>query len=142
MTLRYAQYQTDSECWHIQHYYGILMHAVALSRNIQAYSGIFRTLGNLRILTKSDIPSPGIFWTRGIFNPVKKPCETFNRYVQNPAIVRTIYLGIIQPYSGIFSELHKPSICRNLAYSEFWNIQKPSITTSWHPFRILSYLRK
>ena len=38
-----------------------------------------------------------------------KRCQTLTRYVQKPAIVRTVYPGIIQPYSGIFRTLCKPA---------------------------------
>ena len=64
----------------------------------------------------------------------------------NPSIIRTgglskilwnvdqVYLdpchrGIIQPYLDIFRALCNACICRNLPYSESWNIQSPSIIT-------------
>ena len=40
-----------------------------------------------------------------------------------------------------FQNLCNSCICRNLAYSEPWNIQNSSIITCWHRFRILSYLQ-
>ena len=55
------------------------------------------------------IPGPGIFRTGGIF----KTCENMTRNIQNSAIVRTVYSGIIQPYS-------KP--CAMVAY-----MQKPDM---------------
>ena len=34
-----------------------------------------------------------------------KPSETLTRHIQSPAIVRTVYSSIIQPYSGMFTTL-------------------------------------
>ena len=45
-------------------------------------------------------------------------------------------------YSEIFRTLCNAYIRRNLAYSESWNIQNPSIIASRRIFRTLSYLRK
>ena len=44
-----------------------------------------------------------------------KPCETLTGHIQNPAIVRTVYSGIIQPYSDIFRTLCNACIGKNLA---------------------------
>ena len=52
-----------------------------------------------------------------------KPCENLSRYIQNPAIVRTVYSGVIQPYS-------EP--CVTLSYAETWHVWNPVI------FRTLS----
>ena len=41
----------------------------------------------------------------------------------------------------MFKTLCNACICRNLAYSEFWNIQNPSIIASRRIFRTLSYLK-
>ena len=74
-----------------------------------------------------------------------KPYETLARHIQNTVIVRTVttvYSGIIQPYSVIFRTLSNIYIWRNLAYSESWNIQNPSITVAQCIFRTLPYLRK
>ena len=56
-----------------------------------------------------------------------KPCETLTRHIHNPAIVRTVYSGIIQPCSDIFRTLCNACIYRNLAYSELAYIQNPVI---------------
>ena len=119
----------------VQHYKGIVTHNETLLRNIQAYSGIFSTLA---LSQPCHIPSPGIFRTRDIF----KPCETLTRPFKDPAIVRTVYSVIIQPYSDIFSTLCNACICRKLAYSECWTIRNPSIIASRRIFRTVSYLRK
>ena len=52
-----------------------------------------------------------------------KPCENLSRYIQIPAIVRTVYSGVIQPYS-------EP--CVMLSYAETWHVWNPVI------FRALS----
>ena len=52
-----------------------------------------------------------------------KPCGNLSRYIQNPAIVRTVYSGVIQPYS-------EP--CITLLYAETWHVWNPVI------FRTLS----
>ena len=47
--------------------------------------------------------------------------ETSPRNIQNLAIVRTVYSGIIQPYPGMFRTL-----C-NLAYAAAWLVDNPGI---------------
>ena len=72
------------------------------------------------------IPIRGILRTEAY----SKPCETLTRHIQNPAIIRTVYSGIIQPYSDIFK------IFVTLAYAETWHIQNPGIfrtLPSLHP---------
>ena len=73
-----------------------------------------------------------IFWALAYLEleVYSKPCETLTRHIQIPGTVKTVYSGIIQPYSGIFRTLCNVCICRNLAYLEFWNIQIPSIIAS------------
>ena len=67
-----------------------------------------------------------------------KLCETLTGYIQNPAIVRIVYSGVIQSYSDIFRPLNNTCMCRNLAYSESWNIQKPGTLKTRYIFRTLS----
>ena len=55
------------------------------------------------------------------------------RHIQNHAIVH---------YSAIFRTLDKACIRKNLAYSESWNIQNPSLNASQRIFRTLPQLRK
>ena len=79
--------------------------------HIQAYSapcvtGVFTTLPYLKTLAYLEPEA------------CSKPCETLTRHIQNPAIARNVYSGIIQPYSGIFRTLCNACICRNLTYSE------------------------
>ena len=56
-----------------------------------------------------------------------------------PGIFRTLPWDIIQPYSGKFKTLCNACICRNLSYSESWNIQN---SACWRIFRTQSYLQK
>ena len=107
---------------------GMLRHALN-----EIYSGPRKSLSYSQ---PCPIPSPGSWRIGGIL----KPCETSPRSIQNPAIVRIVYSGIIQPYSGIFRALSNPFICSNLACWQFWNIQNSSITASRCMSRILSYL--
>ena len=78
-------------------------------RLIQAYSEPCVTLTYSQ---PCHILSPGIFRD----GETSKTCETLTRIAQNPAITRTVYSGIIEPYSCRFRRLCNPSICRNLAY--------------------------
>ena len=73
---------------------------------------------------------------------LSKSCETLTRHIQNPAIVRTVYSGIILPYSDIFRTWRNACICKNLTYLESWYIQNPYIIASQRIIRILSYFRK
>ena len=59
-----------------------------------------------------------------------------------PGIFRSLPQSIIQPYSRICRTFWNGCICRNLAYSESWNIQNSFITASPGIFRTLSSLRK
>ena len=56
-----------------------------------------------------------------------------------PGIFRTLPWDIIQPHSGKFKTLCNACICRNLSYSESWNIQN---SACWRIFRTQSYLQK
>ena len=87
---------------------------------IQAYSA--SSLCNL-IITTLSILSPDVLRTRDIF-------KTLTRHIQNHIIVKKVYSGIIQSYLGIFRTICNVCTCRNLAYSEFWNIQNPSVIAS------------
>ena len=109
----YVLHQTHSEFWHIQtlfiqvysdvfkhiqHYEDIFTHIEVFLRYIQAYSGIFSTLRNPRILITLSY-SESCYLEPEVYS---KPCETLTRYMQNPAVVRTVYPSITQLYSGIF----------------------------------------
>ena len=71
-----------------------------------------------------------------IFSPIwyleleaySKPYESLTRYIHT-AIVRTVYSGIFQRYSGIFRTLCNACICRNLSYLESGNIHNPFLIT-------------
>ena len=113
---------------YMQTYSSILSIIKAYSRilrHFQAYSGKFSTLCNPRIFTT-------IFQALTYLEPevYSKACQNLIRHTQNPTIVRTFHSGIIQPYAGIFRTLCNTCICRNLAYSESWNVQNHSITGS------------
>ena len=139
VTLSCVLHQTNF--WHIQNsiYSGIfrVTHIVALLsifRLLQTYSASFQTLTYSQT---GQISSPSIFRTGGIF----KNLWNFDQaYLERSE--RTVYSGIIQPYSGIFRTLCNAYICRNLTYSESWNIQNASIIESRRIFPTLSYLRK
>ena len=121
----------------IQHYQGIFTHILALLsifRLLQTYSASFQTLTYSQT---GQISSPSIFRTGGIFKNLWNFDQAYSEGSE-----RTVYSGIIQPYSGIFRTLCNAYICRNLTYSESWNIQNASIIESRRIFPTLSYLRK
>ena len=142
VTLCYVLHQTHSEFWHIQAYSELLRHIDACWGIIKAYSGLSRHIHNPEQPSYND--NLAIFWALAYLEPeaCSKPYETLTRYTHNPAIVRTVYSGIFQPYSGIFRTLRNACICKNPAYSESWNIQNPSLIASQRIFITLSYLRK
>ena len=117
---------------HINAYWGIIKECPCFFRHIQ------HTVWPLHIHNLS------IFWALPYLESqaYSKFCETLIRHIQNPAIVRRVYSGIIQPLSGIFRTFSEACIWRNLEYWESWNIESPSITASRCLFRKLSYLRK
>ena len=122
----------------IQVYSGIFKHTKVFLRHIQTYSGIFSTLHNTLIFTTLPYSKP---WHLEL-EAYSKPCETLQRYIQNPVIVRAFYPSIIQPCSGKFRTLCHAYKCRNLTHFELWNIRNPSMIAYRHILRILSYLRK
>ena len=105
----------------IQPYSALLRHIDARSI-IEEYSSLFRHIQNP--VQPSRVHNLAIFRSLAYLKPeaYSKPWETLTKYIQNPAIVRTIYSCIIQPYSGIFKTLCNRCICRNLAYLESWYI--------------------
>ena len=150
LTLCYALHQIHSEFWHIQNsvYSGIFRHIQgysALWRHIHAYWRIFKAYSGLfrhihHPLQPLYIHNIVIFRALTYLQPeaYSELCETLTRHIQNPAIVRTfrtVFPGIIQPYSDIFRTLCNAYICRNLAYLESCNIQNPSLIASWVHFQ-------
>ena len=130
-------------CKHIKAYSAFLRHIHTYWGFIEAYTSLFKHI-------QHPVQPLHICATLAIF-PVlaylgletySKPCETFTRHMQNPAIVRTVYSGIIQSYSDIFRTFCNACKCKNLVYLESWNIQNPSIIVSWDIFITLSYLQK
>ena len=83
VTLAYSMY---SKCLHVL--YSIFLHVDALLRNIYAYSGIFRTLCNIRIFTTLPFSQALPYLELEAYS---KPCEALPRGIQNPPIVRTVY---------------------------------------------------
>ena len=119
MTLCYVLHQTHSEFGHFQNsdFSGIFRHIQAYSAFldiIKTYSGLFRDAHNPEY--PSHIRNLAIFRALAYLEmeACSKPCETLTRSIHNPAIVRTVFSGIIQPYS-------KPFV--TLAYAEAWHIQ-------------------
>ena len=117
---------------HIQRYYGIFAHIETLSNHIKVYSSISGTLCQPCIFTTLPYSESWHIEPKAYL----KPSETLTRHF------RTLPHGIIEPYLGIFRTLYKACIFTNLAYSESWNLQNPSIIISRCIFRTLSYLRK
>ena len=111
ITLCHVLHQAHSK---IQSWSALLRHIHAYWDIIYAYSSLFSTLSS------PHIHNLAVFWA------YLKPCETLTRHIQKPTIGH---------YSAIFRTLYNASIRRNLAYSESWNIQNPSITASRHTFR-------
>ena len=89
-----------------------------------------------------------------------KQCKTSPRYIQNPAIIRIVYSGIIHSYSSILRTFCYPCICcmleileypetiRNCIQTHIQNpviltiIAKPSVTLGIQnhcPLKILQY---
>ena len=117
ITLCHVLHQAHSK---IQSWSALLRHIHAYWDIIYAYSSLFSTLSS------PHIHNLAVFWA------YLKPCETLTRHIQKPTIGH---------YSAIFRTLYNASIRRNLAYSESWNIQNPSIIASRRIFRTLSYLK-
>ena len=91
------------------------MYTEALLNHIKAYSYIFRTLLSLAYLHALPYLEPEIY---------SKSCVSLLRHIENPAIVRTVYSGITQPYSKPCKTLHmqQPGMLAILEYSElFYN---------------------
>ena len=111
---------------------------------MQANSSIFSIIKAYSLILRHylHIHNLAIFQTLAYLEPVtySKLCETLTRHIQNPAIVSQN--SLFRHYSAILRTLHKACICRNLAYSESWNIENPSIIANQHIFRTLSYLLK
>ena len=115
----------DSVCWVIC----IVMLCTASGTfRILRYTGIFKAHSGLfrhiqHSVQPSHIHNLAIFWALAYLEPEAylKPCETLTRHIQNP---------IIGHYSDIFRTLCNAYIHKNLAYSESWNIQNPSIVAS------------
>ena len=102
---------------------------------IKAYSGLFRHIQHLVTLAYSwpcHILSPSIFRTRGLFKTLWNVDQTYSEPCH-----RELFSHI-----QTFRNLRKACIRRNLAYSESWNIQNPSITASRRIFRTVLYERK
>ena len=105
---------------------------------IKAYSSLFRHIQHSL--------QPSRICILSIFRPLAyleleaylKHSETLKRHLQNSTIVKTVYSGIIQSYSGIIRTLCNACICRNLAFLELWNIYYPSIIASCRIVRTLS----
>ena len=125
-------HQTHSKFWCIQ-LSGIFRYIQvysALSRGIKIYWGIINEYSSLFRYIQHPV-EPSHIHNLAIFQALahleseaySKPCETFIKHIQNPAIVRIVHSGIIQSYRGIFKILCNPRICRNLAYLESWNNQ-------------------
>ena len=99
---------------------------------MKAYSG-FQTHSapsvNLSYSQLCHILSAGIFKTVGVFKTLRNVGQAYSELCHR-ALLSNNHI-----YSG-------PYICRNLAYSESWNIQNFSIFASRRIFGTLSYLRK
>ena len=124
-------YSSISTLRHIHIYWGI----------IKAYSRLFRHIQHS--LQPSHIRILSVFRTLAYLEleAYSKHSETLKRHLQNSTIVKTVYSGIIQSYSGIIRTLCNACICRNLAFLELWNIHYPSIIVSHRIFRTLSYFQ-
>ena len=107
-------------CWHIQSYSASLRHIRKYWDIILAFSGLLSAPHKAHIFTILLY----IYWA------YLKPCETLTRHIKNPAIGH---------YSATLKTLYNACIRRNLAYTQSWNIQNPSIITSQSIFRTLSY---
>ena len=83
---------------------------------IHEYLGIFKHIQHP--VNTLHIHSLAIFGALAYLEPEanSKPCKTLIQHTQNPAIVRTVYSSIIQPFSGLFRTLCDACICRNLEY--------------------------
>ena len=92
----------------------MIMDTEALLWHIQAYSGIMKTLCDSCIFKPCHVPISGIFRTQGIF----KTHKTWTGYIENPAIVRTVYSGTIQSYSYVFGTLCNADIWNICQYPE------------------------
>ena len=118
-----------------------------ICRNIQAFSALLRHIhvyqGIFRLIQGYSAPCVTFAYSQPCYIPnhegYSKSCETLIRHLQNPAIVRTVYSSIVQSYLGILETLCNTCICRNLAYSEFWNTQYPSIIAS-HAYSELCHI--
>ena len=104
---------------HIHQYKHIFTRIEALLRHIQAYSGRISTLCNSGIF--KILPFQALEYSE--LKAYSKPSETFTRYIQNPAIVKTVYPGIIREHS---------ETCITRVYADPWHIWDPGM------FRTLS----
>ena len=136
---------TASDIFRVLAYSDLAYSELCLFRYMQEYSNIFSIIkaysrilrhyyGIVRLIQAYSAPCVTVAYS--------KPCETLTRHIQNPAIVRIVYSDISKAYSGIFRTLSDACICRSLAYSESWNIQKHSIIASQRIFRTLSCFSK
>ena len=134
VTLGYVLHLAHSKFWHNQNsiYSGIYRH-------IQADSALFRhSCAYWKIIKAYSAPCVNpAFWEAchilsAYLEPeaYTKPHEYLSWHIQNSAIIRTVYSGIIQEYSSTFRTLCKP------AYAETWHIWNPGLfrTLPWlHP---------
>ena len=97
----------NSGIFRTQVYSGIQQANLIIFSIIKAYSGILRHYQGIFRLTQA----------------YSAPCETQTNHIQNLAIVRTVYSGIIQPYSGTFKTLYSIT----LVYTETWHVWNPGI---------------
>ena len=120
-------------CMHIQAYSALLRLNHAYWDIIKAYSGLFRHI--LHPVWLFHIHNFAIFWALAYLAPETylTLCETLTRHIQNPTIGH---------YLAIFRTLGNTCIRRNLAFSQSWNIQNPSIIASRCTFRTPSHLWK
>ena len=107
----------------------IYTHIETLLRHIQAYSAPCVTLAYSQ---PCHILNPDISRTAGVFKTMRNVDQTYLKLCH-------------RHYSTIFRHIQNlvyiqnTCICRNLAYSESWNIQNSSIIASPRKFRTLSY---
>ena len=101
-------------CWYMQTYSSIFS-IIKAYLHIQAYSGIFSTFCNPDIFTTLSHSMSYIVIYSLLYKTYLKPCKTLTWNTESPVIVRTVYSGIIQPYSSIFRTLGNACTCRNLS---------------------------
>ena len=94
---------------------------------IQVYSGIIKHILHYSRILRSYQPSHihhlVIFWALAFRTGcIFKDFWNFDQHIQHSIIVRRVSPSIIQLYSSIFRTLCSACICRNLTYSQSWNI--------------------